>query len=474
MSGVEGSAGAPCVESYEQDRTPHLFGLLSGLPDAIASLSWPRRRVLRLQEDRLRALLRHAKEHSPWHAERLGSFDIESFRAADLPSLPPMTKADLMEHWDAIVTDPDISLVRAREHISRVAELGPAYLAGRYHVVRSSGTSGRTAVMLWDFDGWLAQALATYAVVGKILLGTAGEKIELRVASVTGCSDTTYYSQAVSACFANSMLPIENVSPALPLDVIIGQLNRLRPTILVGFPSMIEILTRAAETGGLEIAPRWIGTSGEPLDPELRVLVDRVFGVPVSESWGSTETGPLSFGPLGEPMRLDESVAIVEPVDENHRVCPFGERSATTLVTNIINQVLPLIRYEIGDQIVLEPPRPASEVGGPVLSEVRGRRYEPFVYRGGVVMLPSILECVFEDEPAVLDYQVRQTRSGVHVRYQTSDGHAEREQATRMRAKLARILSTAGFRDAEVVVDVVDRIDRSESGKARRFVRLED
>src|SRR4029450_4330780 len=94
-----------------------------------------------------------------------------------------------------------------------------------------------------------------------------------------------------------------------PLDVIIGQLNRLRPTILVGFPSMIEILTRAAETGRLEIAPRWRGTSGEPLDPGLRMLVDRVFGVPVSESWGSTETGPLSFGALGETMRLDESGA---------------------------------------------------------------------------------------------------------------------------------------------------------------------
>jgi phenylacetate-coenzyme A ligase PaaK-like adenylate-forming protein len=470
---VEWPAGTPCVESYEQDRTPHLAALLRGLPDAIASLDWPRRRVLRLQEHRLRALLRHAKEHSPWHAERLGSIDVESFRAADLPSLPPMTKADLMEHWDAIVTDPDISLVQTREHISRVAELGPAYLHGKYHVVRSSGTSGRTAVVLWDFDGWLAQALATYAVVGKILLGTSGETIELRVASVTGTSDTTYYSQAVSACFSNSMLHIDNVSPALPLDVIIERLNGLRPTILVGFPSMIEILTRAAETGGLEIAPRWIGTSGERLHPELRMLVDRVFGVPVSESWGSTETGPLSFGALGRPMRLDESVAIVEPVDENHRVCPFGERSATTLVTNIINQVLPLIRYELGDEIVVEPPPPASEVGGPVLSEVRGRRYEPFVYRGGVVMLPSILEPVFNDEPAVLDYQVRQTRSGVHVRYQTSDGHEEREQASRLRARIARSLGTAGLPGAEVLLDRVDRIDRSESGKVRRFVRLE-
>ncbi len=411
---------------------PHLVALLRGLPDAIASLAWSRGRVLQLQENRLRALLHHAKRHSPWHAERLGAIDVESFRAADLPSLPPMTKADLMENWDAIVTDPHISLARAKAHMSRVAELG------------------------------------------KVLLGAIGERIPLKVAALAGGCDATYFSQAVSECFASNMLPIDTVSPLQPHDAIIDQLTGLQPTVLIGFPSMIEILASAADMGRLQIAPKWIGTSGEPLSPESRMLVERVFGVPVSESWGSTETGPLSFGVLGQPMRLDESVAKVEPVDEKYRTCQFGERSANTLVTNIINQVLPLIRYELGDEIVLEQPAPEDAVGGPVLSDVRGRRYEPFVYGSSVVIHPAILEHVLDNDPAIVDYQVQQTGSGVHVCCRTSQGHEDHEHASQLRTQIARVLATAGLPGAEVRLEAVDKINRSPSGKVRRFVRLGD
>src|SRR5262245_16835090 len=55
-----------------------------------------------LQRERLRRLLRHANEHSPFYRRRLRGLDLNRCRLADVP---PLTKADMMEHFDELVTD---------------------------------------------------------------------------------------------------------------------------------------------------------------------------------------------------------------------------------------------------------------------------------------------------------------------------------------------------------------------------------
>jgi hypothetical protein len=75
----------------------------------------------RLRQDRLarlRALLRVAQARSSWHRARLAGIDPGRFQEADLPHLPPMTKDDLMGHWDEIVTDPRLTLERAERHLA--------------------------------------------------------------------------------------------------------------------------------------------------------------------------------------------------------------------------------------------------------------------------------------------------------------------------------------------------------------------
>src|SRR4051794_12739830 len=114
--------------SYAHARTAHLGALLSGLPDAIAALSHPRHRMLGLQTQRLRELLLHAKAHSRWHAKRLDKADVAKCTAADLAPLPPMTKTDLMDNWDDIVTDPGVSLGRAEAHLTQISTRGLQYL----------------------------------------------------------------------------------------------------------------------------------------------------------------------------------------------------------------------------------------------------------------------------------------------------------------------------------------------------------
>ena len=61
---------------------------------------------------------------------------------ADLERLPVMTKADLMDNFDDIVTDARLSRDLCEDHLERADE----YLLDEFHVVASGGSSGQRGV----------------------------------------------------------------------------------------------------------------------------------------------------------------------------------------------------------------------------------------------------------------------------------------------------------------------------------------
>ncbi len=74
-------------------------------------------------------------------------------------------------------------------------------------------------------------------------------------------------------------------------------------TSFSGVPAMYAGIAAVAEARGGVSAPtmRFIGSGGAPLDPELKARVQRLFGMPLSNGWGLTETAPLgAVTPQGE------------------------------------------------------------------------------------------------------------------------------------------------------------------------------
>jgi phenylacetate-coenzyme A ligase PaaK-like adenylate-forming protein len=145
---------------FEADRQRHLQAFAAGLGGEAERLTWPLERLHGLRDARLRALLRTAVTRSPWHRRRLAGIDPDAVTGADLALLPRMTKADVMEHWDEIVTDRRLSLGLAEGHLDRVVAEGPAYLFGEFQVVTTGGSSGSRGVFVWDFGGWLSFGLS--------------------------------------------------------------------------------------------------------------------------------------------------------------------------------------------------------------------------------------------------------------------------------------------------------------------------
>ena len=124
------------------------------MPGHVQRLGWSPGQLAAFQRDRLRALLARAIERSPFHAARLRGLDPARFELADLPRLPVMTKTQLMDNFDAAVTDRRLSLDLVERHLAS-SHVEPSLLLGEHVCVLSGGSSG--------LRGLFVQTIGEYA-----------------------------------------------------------------------------------------------------------------------------------------------------------------------------------------------------------------------------------------------------------------------------------------------------------------------
>jgi phenylacetate-CoA ligase len=131
-------------------RAAHLHSVRAALEDHVARVEWPRERIDRYRTERLRALLAHARERSPFHAARMGDVDPSSATVGDLARLPPMVKQEAQAEWDAIVTVPGLQRAPAERILNEQRWF--SYTPSGQKVFSSGGSSGVRGVYVWDWE----------------------------------------------------------------------------------------------------------------------------------------------------------------------------------------------------------------------------------------------------------------------------------------------------------------------------------
>lgn len=425
-------------------------------------LSWSREQLEDERRRRLRELVAVAQERSPWHRRRLARFDAASLQEDELSQLPVMTKEDVMANFDEIVTDRRLTLARVESHLAGLGAT-PRYLLERYQAVVSGGSSGVRGVFVYDWLGWAS----CYAGIFRYFTREfGGRPISL---AVVAAGSAAHISRAMLHTFSDpSTVRLHPVPITLPTEQIIAGLNEIGPEALVTYPSGLVQLVEAARAGELTIAPRCIITAGEPLTAELRLAAESTFGASVVNWWVSTEAGPMGIGcGHGPGMHLSDDLVIVEPVDEAGQPVPPGVRSAKVLLTVLYNHALPLIRYEVSDEItVLEHGCPC---GSPhtLIDDVQGRRDDSFRY-DGVVVHPHVFRSVLGRTRGIIEYRVIQTEHGARVEIRGLADHR------RLRRQLTDALAKLGLNQPEVSIAAAGAFERQGTGKIKRFIALSD
>jgi len=478
------------ASGYEALRREHILDFLAEIPESIRHVRWPLERIREERQRRLRSLIRVAKEKSEWHRERLTNVDPDSITEADLGKLPVMTKADLMANYDEIITDKRLTLEQLNAHVSSLKE--DRYLLDNYHVIASGGTSGFRGVFVNDWDEWITTALSfrpiflslnpllwrllSFRPIGKIVINSrirkkkAGKpQSKAQIAAVMAdiaSHGSSAMGQSLFYPFAAMAFPA-----TLPIREIVDGLNSVQPENLAGYPSMLYQLALEAKAGRLHITPKKISSSGEPLLPHIRDIVKSVWGPSVTNLWGTSEAGLIAWScDKGEGMHLNEDMHIIEPVDENGRPVPPGVRANKIYITNLFNHTLPLIRYEISDQVkILDgEPCPCGSTFRRV-EDLQGRQEDTFTYEGEVIVHPLVFVSPLEHHPYVTEFQVRQTKHGASISLLTN-GPTAVEQVER---DVSEYLEKSGLHNPEVSARIVDRLERTPGvAKLKRFIPL--
>jgi phenylacetate-CoA ligase len=453
---------------YEVTRQRHIEHLLPQFPAHFERIGWSADRLREEREARLRDLVRIAVERSSWHRARLGEVNLGALDEETLRELPVMTKEDLMGSFDEIVTDPVVRLADVNSHIASLD--GDAYFRGELHAVASGGSSGVRGVFVWGWDAW---ATVQLTALRRTLLDRVGDPdLASRppVAMVVAAENAAHFTSALSETFATGAVETHRFRIGAPLERIVEGLNEVAGDTLATYPSILGQLVGEARCGRLTIEPRRILTMAEPLLPETRNAAEAMWAAPVANMWGTSEGGVTAIGCFRGPgMHLSDDLLIVEPVDERGEPVPAGVRSNKVYLTNLFNPIVPLIRYEISDEITLEDKPCACGSSHRRIEDIQGRNDDTFHYRSGVAIHPHLFRSILGKHASISEYQVRQVPAGARITVCVTAPVDSRELA----GEIARALSSSGLDRPSVLVEPAASIPRLATGKLKRFIPLD-
>lgn len=346
--------------------------------------------MVEYQTRHLNGLLQTALAHSPWHAGRLRAAGLaEAVRQgavtlADLARLPTMNKRDARDNVEQLVwrtvpggvfkyTTGGSSGEPLIFYFGRARQAADA--AGRMRARRWWGVQpGEREVYLW------------------------GAPVELNKTDRI----KTLRDRLVNQLLLNAF----EMSPARMNDYL-ATIQAWNPKAIYGYASSLALLAAHAESRGMRPklpALRVVSTTGEPLFPHQRELIERVFGVPVSVEYGARDAGLLALqSPDGTLLQMSET-HLIEVLDDAGNPVEEGE----AVITSLASEAQPFIRYRTGDVVRRSGKADPGGRGLDVLDAVIGRQTDFIVAADGRIMHALAVIYVLRAIPGVGQFKLIQ------------------------------------------------------------------
>lgn len=408
-----------------------------------------------LQQRRLRGLVDRLVTAGGLQAARLRDAGVrcgDDVSLDDLSTLPTVSKQDLWEHYPhGLRAVPDHQIVC---------------------VHGSSGTGGHPTLVPYtshDLDVW-AQVMAR-------ALGGAGAGRNSVVHNAYGYGLFTgglgVHNGAIR--LGATVLPISGGMTERQLRLIAD----LRPDILTCTPSYAIHLGEAIRTAEVNVNSIRAGVFGaEPWTDAMRAQIEALLGLRALDIYGLSEViGPgvacesLDSGGL---LNIAEDHFYPETVGTDGAAVPEG--SLGELVFSTLTKTgMPLLRYRCGDLATLHPPAPGAPRTLRRMSKLLGRVDDMLVVRGVNVFPTEIESVLLADERVSPHYLIVEdrrnpARAELRVAVEPVSAGAPPEA---LRVDLVAALRERLGVGAAVVVLEQGEVPRTDTGKAKRLVRVE-
>jgi phenylacetate-CoA ligase len=313
-----------------------------------------------------------------------------------------------------------------RYHLTTKEDLRAAYPFGMLAVDRSelatyhesSGSSGAPTASYYTGEDWL-DLVDRYA---RKHVGIRADDMFL-VRTPYALMITGHLAHAAARSCGATVVPADNRSLATPYAKVVRVLHDLDVTLTWSLPTDALLWAASAALAGLRPgrdfpALRALFVGGEPLSPARRARIAEVWGAPVVEEYGATETGSLAGEcPYGR-LHLWADRAIFEVHDpRTGRTTPDGR--GQLVVTPLYREAMPLLRYAIEDDVEVSYPDCACGWALPVV-RVLGR------YRGTAELTQTGVEELVFTLPAaygVMFWRARPEAGGLRIQIEVGERH---------------------------------------------------
>lgn len=331
----------------------------------------------------------------------------------------------------------------------------------------TSGTTSERLPVIFARGWWDEQedrALRLNSFVGKVL----DEFPQHRRATLTtpACNGRTCPTVWMSreqriinrALFVN-LQRIPFVLPDAERERMATEIAEWQPQFLDTDPVHAVWFALFCERRGIKLPSlKFILTTYEYGSVVHKKILERVFGVPVLNLYGSTETGHLLMENDRGEMKSSRKTAFLEIVN------PDSRGRGDLVVTTLSNDYMPLLRYRIGDlaeQIAAD---------GEPSYIVHGRAKDALLAADGSRVTTWDVDQCFADADGIAHYELRQVEGvGCTLRYIPDVQPPTAETLERIASRLQKLLQTAGTIPTEAMTTLVP----SASGKFRLTCRVE-
>jgi phenylacetate-coenzyme A ligase PaaK-like adenylate-forming protein len=323
-----------------------------------------------------------------------------------------------MPLFDDWVTDRDVTSEKVHAFVDDPSLVGERFL-GRYLVATTSGITGTRGIFV--IDGHSISAADAFSIGMMMPWLSAADIVRIvagggRTAMVAATGGHFIGSAGLTRLHKSNPLRskmLHGLSAHMPLSEMVAQLNRFRPVIVGGYASIISMLAGEQEAGRLHIHPVLVHPSSEGLTDREYDRIARAFHAKVRTAYVATECLPgLAAGCRYRWLHLTSDWCILEPVDADYQPVPAGVQSHTVLLSNLANRVQPVLRYDLGDSVLMRPdPCPC---GNPMPAiRVQGRAADMLTFptqRGEQVSIPPLAFGTLVDRtPGIELFQIVQT-----------------------------------------------------------------
>jgi len=404
--------------------------------------SWSTKQMFAFRDERLKTFIHHCVKSVPYYRKLFLELDInpeEINTLQDLRRIPVLKKKDVQMHYQQMLSE-DVP-----QDEKFIAHTSGTTGGGLRFAVTTMAVQEQWAVW-WRYRFWHELKMNKWC-------GYFGGR------SVVSLSQDAppfwrYNIPGKQIIFSGYHMSQDN------MPAYVDCLRKKKPPWLHGYPSLLALLSEYMIDVGCDLgyAVNWITTGAENLLPQQAILIEKAFGVKPRQHYGMAEAvANFSECTCGK-LHVDEDFAAVEFLPNDDGV------SYRVVGTNFTNPATPLLRYDVGDNVILDKGSCSCGRPGRIVARVDGRKEDYVILKNGARI--GRMDHIFKDMINIREAQIYQKHRGeIFLRIVRANHYSQKDEEILLAETIKRVGD-----NTLIHLEYVRNMERSKTGKLRFVV----